>query len=364
MPGVFGGELRMSSAAANRSVINRVFDKSSPGAPPAEQKSEIFVDIIERLTVRSISAGLSGYARRPHGRALTAGAHWQRSHPLLQMTFNGAGYMMTSEIDGAIQCKSFLAGNPQVSHRSPNNSFFFWPAELTRPMQIRLALNENLVIGGIKDAGPAYESSTEAVLLDDCSFHERVAVDNFESDRTLLLSPPAGEFIVMNYRCAAPFRPPFRVTPQVTEPAPNKLDVVISLSSEFAAAKAAVGVVLRCPLPKCTSHVSLSVRGEAQCPQKAEYDEARHELVWTFKKLPGAQEHVVRCRCTLTQERVSAIKKEVGPVSLVFTLPNFNVSRLAVRFLQILAKPRSPNEPLPQRWVRYVTQSSSYVCRL
>jgi len=273
------------------------------------------------------------------------------------MTFNGAGYMMTSEIDGAIQCKSFLAGNPQARAAECR------PRLVSPRSQIRLALNENLVIGA-KDANPAYESSTEAVVLDDCSFHERVSVDSFESDRTLLLSPPAGEFVVMNYRCAAPFRPPFRVTPQVTEPAPNKLDVVISLKSEYLAAKSAVSVVLRCPLPKCTSHVSLSVRNEAQCPQKAEYDEARHELVWTFKKLAGGQEHAVRCRCTLTQERVSAIKKEVGPVSLAFTLPNFNVSRLAVRFLQILAKSRNPNEPPPQRWVRYVTQSSSYVCRL
>ena len=259
------------------------------------------------------------------------------------MTFNGAGYMMTSEIDGAIQCKSFLAGNPQI----------------------RLALNENLCIGNSRgESGGGGGAEGSAVQLDDCSFHERVSVESFESDRTLLLSPPAGEFVVMNYRCAAPFRPPFRVTPQVTEPAPNKLDVVISLRSEYVPGKSAVTVVLRCPLPKCTSHVSLSCRGEAVCPQKAEYDEARKELVWTFKKLPGGQDHAVRCRCTLTQDRVSAIKKEVGPVSLSFTLPNFNISRLAVRFLQILAKPRSPNEPPPQRWVRYVTQSSSYVVRL
>jgi hypothetical protein len=52
MPGVFGGEVRMSSAAANRSVVNRVTEGGNAGGPPGEQKSEIFVDIIERLTVR------------------------------------------------------------------------------------------------------------------------------------------------------------------------------------------------------------------------------------------------------------------------------------------------------------------------
>ncbi len=44
------------------------------------RRSEIFVDVVERLSV----------------------------------TFNSAGYVLTSEIDGAIQCKSFLAGNPQA----------------------------------------------------------------------------------------------------------------------------------------------------------------------------------------------------------------------------------------------------------
>ena len=34
----------------------------------------------------------------------------------------------------------------------------------------------------------------------------------FETERTLQLVPPDGEFAVMNYRSTYPFKPPFRVT--------------------------------------------------------------------------------------------------------------------------------------------------------
>lgn len=92
----------------------------------SKQKNEIYVDIVEKLTV----------------------------------LFNANGYMVNSSIDGAIQMKSFLSGNPEL----------------------RLALNEDLVIG----KGGNYGS----VILDDCNFHECVRLDEFESSRTLHFIPP------------------------------------------------------------------------------------------------------------------------------------------------------------------------------
>ena len=97
-----------------------------------------------------------------------------------------------------------------------------------------------------------------------------------------------------------------------------------------------------------------------------EYDDGRKELTWTLKKAPGGTEHVLRVRATLTQERAGALRREVGPAQLSFTIPSFNVSRLAVRYLQ-LAAPRGgagAGDPPPARWVRYITTSSSYVFRL
>jgi AP-4 complex subunit mu-1 len=73
-----------SSTAANVPV-------SIGNSRSGKQKNEIYVDVIERLTV----------------------------------LFNASGYVVNSSIDGSIQMKSFLSGNPEL----------------------RLALNEDLVIG-------------------------------------------------------------------------------------------------------------------------------------------------------------------------------------------------------------------------
>ena len=78
-PGTFGGESRAPPAAVQRSVLDRSAERG-PASLAGPRRAEIFVDVVERLTV----------------------------------TFNSAGYVLTTEIDGSIQCKSFLQGNPQV----------------------------------------------------------------------------------------------------------------------------------------------------------------------------------------------------------------------------------------------------------
>ena len=57
-------------------------------------------------------------------------------------------------------------------------------------------------------------------MLDDCNFHQSVSLDKFEAERLLKLTPPDGEFAVMNYRSTYPFKPPFRVS-TIVEDDPN-----------------------------------------------------------------------------------------------------------------------------------------------
>ena len=54
-------------------------------------------------------------------------------------------------------------------------------------------------------------------------------------------------------------------------------------------------------------------------------------------------------------------RKEIGPVSMGFEIPMYNISNLQVRYLRISEQHKSYN---PYRWVRYVTQGSSYICRV
>lgn len=67
-------------------------------------------------------------------------------------------------------------------------------------------------------------------------------------------------------------------------------------------------------------------------------------------------------KISLKNPTASESRKEVGPVSMNFEIPMYNVSRLAVQYLKI-ANPLNKKNYNPHRWVRYVTQSSSYVCR-
>ena len=75
--------------------------------------------------------------------------------------------------------KSYLAGSPAI----------------------RLALNEDLAIGRPEGAAPHWGASGgDCAMLDDCNFHESVSLEKFESERLLELTPPDGEFALMQYR--------------------------------------------------------------------------------------------------------------------------------------------------------------------
>lgn len=77
--------------------------------------------------------------------------------------------------------------------------------------ELRLVLNNDLQVG--REGG--FGGGT--VCLDDCNFHECVDLRDFESMKTLIINPPDGEFLVMNYRINGDYNPPFRVYPVIDE---------------------------------------------------------------------------------------------------------------------------------------------------
>eukprot|EP00271_Cylindrocystis_brebissonii_P005862 TRINITY_DN18200_c0_g1_i2.p1 TRINITY_DN18200_c0_g1~~TRINITY_DN18200_c0_g1_i2.p1 ORF type:complete len:465 (-),score=75.64 TRINITY_DN18200_c0_g1_i2:341-1735(-) len=304
------GAKRVPGTAVTKSVVSN--------DPPGRKREEVFVDIIERLSV----------------------------------TFSSSGYILTSEIDGTIQMKSYLTGSPEI----------------------RLALNEDLGIGPNGTAGfvgggggefGGAGVGTGMVLLDDCNFHESVQLESFDVDRTLTLVPPDGEFSVMNYRLTQEFKPPFKVYPIIEEAGNFRVEVVVKLRADFPTTTNANTVVLRIPLPKSTLRVSCDLQGGegpgGAIGQSTDFREATKILEWNFKKIAGGSEHVLRAKLTLSQERLANVRKEVGPMNMTFSIPMYNASRLQVRYLQIMKKAKTYN---PFRWVRYVTHANSYVIRL
>ncbi|XP_020586822.1 AP-4 complex subunit mu-like isoform X1 [Phalaenopsis equestris] len=290
---------RMPGTAVTKSVVSN--------EPGGRQRDEIFVDVIEKISV----------------------------------TFSSSGYILTSEIDGTIQMKSYLSGNPDI----------------------RLALNEDLSIGrNVGNSMYDYRSSSGGgtVILDDCNFHESVHLDNFDLDRTLSLVPPDGEFSVMNYRMTQEFKPPFRINALIEEAGPLKAEVIIKIRADFLSSINANTITVQMPVPKYTTRVSFDLESGA-IGQTTDFKEMNRKLEWSLNKIVGGSEHTLRAKLTFSQESHGNLTKEAGPVSMNFTIPMYNASKLQVRYLQIAKKSKTYN---PYRWVRYVTQSNSYVARL
>jgi AP-4 complex subunit mu-1 len=168
-----------SASATNKPIALNTADER-------KGRSEIYVDLIERLTV----------------------------------TINAKGEVVQSEIQGYIRMTSFLQGNPEM----------------------RLGLNEDLVIG----RGNGYGGMT----VDDMTFHECVRMLEWERDRALLFYPPDGEFTVLNYRISDDFRIPFNISPFVEQMAPDRLDLIIKLRLDIPEDSNAANVLIRCPVPK------------------------------------------------------------------------------------------------------------------
>lgn len=161
-----------SANAVHKPVISSVHANGRKTALNNNQKNEIFVDILERLNI----------------------------------LFSNNGYVLNSTIDGCIQMKSYLAGNPQL----------------------RLALNEDLVVGKDNASG-----RYGAVTVDDMNFNDCVDLSEWETTRTLSFIPPDGEFVVLNYRMTGEYAAPFRIFPSVQETAPNKVDIVCTIRAEM-----------------------------------------------------------------------------------------------------------------------------------
>ncbi|MED6118396.1 AP-4 complex subunit mu [Stylosanthes scabra] len=270
------GNTRMPGTAITKSVVSN--------EPGGRKREEIFVDVIEKISV----------------------------------TFNSSGFILTSEIDGTIQMKSYLTGNPEI----------------------RIALNDDLSIGASDYRGSG------AVILDDCNFHESV--------------PPDGEFPVMNYRMTQPFKPPFRINALIEETGSLKAEVTIKIRAEFNSSINANAVVVQMPLPTNTIRVNFELEPGA-VGNTTDFKETNKRLEWGLKKVVGGSEHTLRAKLTFSQELHGNIMKEAGPLSMNFTIPMYNASKLQVKYLQIAKKSKTHN---PYRWVRYVTQANSYVARL
>jgi len=262
-------------------------------------KNEIFVDVIDRISA----------------------------------TFNSNGQVRTFTIDGSIQMKSYLTGSPQL----------------------HLALNDQLVISSGGQAGYGM------VELDNVNFHECVQLEKFEQERMLVLEPPHGEFVLMNFHIGAlrhEGQIPFRVMPTLAAVSEYKQELRLQIRAEFPDKYHGANVKVTFTVPKSSTGATVELMPGAK-QQTWEYDDATKTVTWLIRKFPGGSTQAISCKFVVKSE--ANVHKEMGPVSLAFEIPMYNISQLQVQHLKIVERNKSYN---PHRWVRCLTHAESYICRI
>uniref|UniRef100_A0A3Q3EHW5 AP-4 complex subunit mu-1 n=1 Tax=Labrus bergylta TaxID=56723 RepID=A0A3Q3EHW5_9LABR len=277
--GLFGAETQQSKVAPSSAATRPIQTSREQGG-----KSEIFVDVIERMSV----------------------------------VIGSNGVVMKADIEGEIKVKCYM---PSCS-------------------EMRIGLNEEFSIGKSQLRG--YGSS---VRVDECSFHQAVRLDEFDSNRILRLCPSQGEQTVMQYQLSdnLPSAPPFRLFPTIERDSGGRLLMYLKV---------------RCDLPPKRSVCILSQ--ELSSPdQSAELKQQSRAVEWKIPRFTGGTQLSALFKLEVPGLS-SASMLEVGPVGLSFELPQLTVTGLQIRFLRL-----SPVQPGPsQRWVRYVTHSDSYIIRV
>eukprot|EP00920_Eleutheroschizon_duboscqi_P034466 GHVT01082687.1.p1 GENE.GHVT01082687.1~~GHVT01082687.1.p1 ORF type:complete len:371 (+),score=56.16 GHVT01082687.1:481-1593(+) len=192
------------SAASHRPLVSASLRMDGRGGMEGRAKEEIFVDIIERLSVVISAKGAD------------------------------PDHVLHSAVEGTIQMKSFLTDSPLL----------------------KLALNDDISIGSNNQVQTHHASSYGKVHLDDCNFHECADLSEFEHSRSLIFRPPDGEFSLINYRVTTDFRIPFRVHPHVMQIAPNKLELVVKIRADIPENNNAGNVVVTVPVTKAVTAVT------------------------------------------------------------------------------------------------------------
>ncbi|XP_053099792.1 AP-4 complex subunit mu-1 isoform X2 [Hemicordylus capensis] len=199
--GLFGADTQQSKVAPGCAAARPVLPlRGEQGA-----RSEVFLDVVERLTV-IIAAN---------------------------------GTPMKTDVQGEIRLKSFFPGCSEM----------------------RIGLTEEFCVGKTELRGYG-----TAVRVDECSFHSSVQLDEFERSRILRVNPCQGELALMQYQLSddLPTALPFHLFPTITQDPPGRLQVYLKLRCDLSPKSHAGNVHLHIPVPRST----LSLSQELSSPEQ------------------------------------------------------------------------------------------------
>ena len=291
----------------NRGVKNSEYVKKPISQVVEKKRNELFIDLIEKITV----------------------------------LFNSKGNLVNLGICGCIKMKSYLKNNPEL--------------KITLSDDIRIANSQSNYM------------NSSIPTMSEYNFHPKVKYKDFENSKIIYLTPPDGEFILMNYSMSNDFNPPFRIYPTIIDDN-YKIELKINLQSTFDKNTFAGNVTIKFNVPKNTNNVHFQLEKDAKILdklnpviQKTDYIQGEKMCYWKIGKIQGGQSKELITKITLLDNNITKARRELGPITISFDIPNFNYSKVQIKECAILTNDKKYN---PMKWLRVLTQAYSYVIRI
>ena len=244
--------------------------------------------------------------------------------------FSKNGNIINSGVVGAIKMKSYLKNSPEL----------------------KIVLSDDVSFGKSN-----YNSGR--MIIDDCNFYQGTQIRELENLSTLYIIPPEGEFILMNYQINSEFAPPFKIY-SIVEESDYKLELKLRVQANYSSKVNGGNIVIKFNIPKSSQSVYFDL-GKNKNIHKVEYIKNQQLCIWKIPKMLGGSENTLETKITLQVNKPSQLRKELGPVTMTFEIPNFNISKLQIKELKVMSNDKKYNA---MRWVRIFTQANSYVVRI
>eukprot|EP00126_Sphaerothecum_destruens_P002714 Sdes_comp16136_c0_seq1m5382 len=311
--------------------------KNSPGLSfredalkisPQSSQSEIFVDIIETLSVTMSQDGkIKKY--------------------ILQAS-------VETKSQGLEKCKFLLGFQNNFQLKNQSGSF-------------------------LMDAKTKCEQETslkKSIYLDEISFHQNVDTKQFLAQKIVGFFPPLQEKIsIMAYQISdaffqgisVPFHFSIRKEPLIIEsenmPLKKLIRVEFQLSATFPSSFFAKNLIVSFQIPKLSLLQKQIISEDVSCVQSLEVSEGDFKTLaaWKISSLQGGFSRLLELHFSSSsdgdQEAISSLK--LGDISVAFEIPMYTPSGISVKFLKNCE--RLKNSSLLYRWIRYHTKSSSFI---
>uniref|UniRef100_A0A8C5MUZ6 AP-4 complex subunit mu-1 n=1 Tax=Leptobrachium leishanense TaxID=445787 RepID=A0A8C5MUZ6_9ANUR len=223
--GLFGAETQQSKVAPSSASCRPVLSSRHQQG----EHNEIFLDVIERMTV----------------------------------ALGSNGSLLKADVQGELRLKTYFPNCPEL----------------------RIGVSEEFCVGSSEVRG--YGS---AVRVDSCQFHESIKLDEFENCRILKVLPPQGELKIMQYQISDSLTTtlPFHLFSSLErDAASSRLRIYLKLRCDLSPKSQAINVRVQLPVPKGSSGLSQELSSP---DQSAEFLPSAQSVIWNVPRICGGSQ--------------------------------------------------------------------------